>query len=375
MTAQEGWSKAFLEDLKDSGEMLGEYYLAVTPDDTFGWGNLFQKMWFSDVHALPSGTGVLLTGPAGCGKHTAAAHLIRNLRARGYVLAVLPEDDPEGDGPNTPTQIRLNSLLDYWLEDLRKPLCLLAEDVSGRSRSRELFRFLGEMLCYYYLHRGEDSLQPGPKDRMASRKYRMTEDPVLPFFLILIENREAAVPGILRNRLQLCRMSPPDRAQREAFLGSTQHYVQYLSDARGLVSAEELLARTEGMTYAQLEDLVNALNTLYETNRGADAQAVRSLLDSQLPPGRSPGRLERLLRELPGALARLPVNAGGQGGGAVAPAQPVVARTKAEEPQMTNADYAAQFTKDSVYASASDLFGAEKVDAFIARNNLQVERS
>ena len=42
---------------------------------------------------------------------------------------------------------------------------------------------------------------------------------------------------------------------------------------------------------------------------------------------------------------------------------------------MTNADYAAQFTKDSVYASASDLFGAEKVDAFIARHNLQVDRS
>ena len=76
----------------DNGEMLGQYYDAAAPDDTFGWGSLYRKMWFSDYSHRPSGTGVLLTGPEGCGKHTAAAHLIRELRNRDYWVGLLPED-------------------------------------------------------------------------------------------------------------------------------------------------------------------------------------------------------------------------------------------------------------------------------------------
>lgn len=366
--AQKTWDEETCERILNDGDTLGCYYDAFAPDDTFGWGRLFQQMWFSSYDAQPSGTGVLLTGPAGCGKHTAAAHLIRNLRSRGYELAVLPEDDPEEDGLLTPTRDRLNSLLDYCLEKVKAPLCLLAEDLSRRSRSRELGRFLGEMLCLYSLHRGGGSLRPGPKD---PREFSAEEEPMLPLFLILIEGREEAVPGILRSRLQLCRMSPPDRTLREQFMSS--HNVLCVNDYK-LLDREEFLKRTEGMTYAQLEDLVNSLNTLVQGNKKADADAVLTLLESQLPPARSQGRLERVLRELPGMLSRLQLNVG-SGVVVQQPAGAVVQETKPEEDHMTESDYVSMFEKDSVYASAVDVLDADYVEAHIAKHNLQVDRS
>ena len=351
----------------DNGEMLGQYYDAAVPDDTFGWGSLYRKMWFSDYSHRPSGTGVLLTGPEGCGKHTAAAHLIRELRNRDYWVGLLPEDDAGGEGPNTPTRDRLNSLLDLCSEE-GKGLCLLAEDLDRRSRSRELGQFLGEMLCLYTLRRGSDSRQAGPKDRFSGRDIRTGDDPLSPFFLILIQNKEQSVPGLLRSRLQLCRMSPPDRDHRTLFF--VNHPAACLREP-ALVTQEELLERTEGLTYAQLEDLVNALNALILADKKADKRTVLSLAEAQRPQVRGGGlsaRMDKLLQELPGLLSHLQI-----GGGTAAVQQAALAPDPPPEPDSQEA-MRKQYEKDSVYTSSVDIFGEEWTEAFIAKNKMTVVR-
>ena len=360
---REEWADLVL----DNGEMLGQYYDAAAPDDTFGWGNLFRKMWFSDYGHRPSGTGVLLTGPEGCGKHTAAAHLIRELRNRDYWVGLLPEDDAGGEGPNTPTRDLLNDLLDRCDEE-GKGLCLVAEDLDRRSRSRELGQFLGEMLCLYTLRRGQDSQKAGPKDRFSPRDLGKGDDPLSPFFLILIQNREQSVPSLLRSRLQLCRMSPPDTDHRTLFF--VNHPAACLRDP-ALVTQEELLERTEGMSYAQLEDLVNSLNALSLAEKKADKRAFLSLVEAQRPQVRGGGlsaRLEKLLAELPKALSGLQL-----GGGTEAVQKEPPLADPEPEPDSQEA-MRQQFEKDSVYKSSVDIFGEEWTEGFITKNKLTVVR-
>ena len=358
----EDWADLVL----DSGELLGQFCDAAPPDDTFGWGALYRKMWFSDYDHRPSGTGVLLTGPEGCGKHTAAAHLIRELRNRDYRVGLLPEDDDGGEGPGTPTRDRLNDLLDRCDEE-GKGLCLLIEDLDRRARSRELGRFLGEMLCLYTLRRGRSSRMAGPKDRFSGRDMGSGDEPLSPFFLILIQSREQSVPSLLRSRLQLCRMSPPDRARRILFF--VNHPAACLREPAA-VTQEELLERTEGMSYAQLEDLVNSLNALSLADRKADKQAFLALAEAQRPPVRSGGLsagMDRLLRELPKALSGLQI------GTAVPQVAPLPdPRT---EPAETPDAMRQQFEKDSVYDSSVDILGKEFVDAYISEHRMTVDRA
>ena len=358
---REEWNDIVL----DNGEMLGQYYDAAVPDDTFGWGNLYRKMWFSDYSHRPSGTGVLLTGPEGCGKHTAAAHLIRELRNRDYWVGLLPEDDAGGEGPNTPTRDRLNGLLDLC-SDEGKGLCLLVEDLDRRSRSRELGQFLGEMLCLYTLRRGADSQTAGPKDRVSGRSLHSGDDPLAPFFLILIQNKEQSVPSLLRSRLQLCRMSPPDRDHRVLFF--VNHPAACLRGESALVTQEELLERTEGLSYAQLEDLVNSLNALSLADKRADKRAFLALAEAQRPQVRGGGlsaRMEKLLAELPKVLSNLQL-----GGGTAVQTPP---DPPPEEPDSQEA-MRKQFEKDSVYKSSVDIFGEDWTEAFIAEKKLTVVR-
>jgi hypothetical protein len=64
------WKTSVIE----RSELLEQYYMGIAPDDSFNWGERLKNLWHTIP--MPSGLGVLIIGKDGCGKHTAAAHLL-----------------------------------------------------------------------------------------------------------------------------------------------------------------------------------------------------------------------------------------------------------------------------------------------------------
>ena len=291
----------WLNGVLSSSAMQEEYYTYMVPDDSSGWGEVLDRMWFSDPDVRPTGTGVLLTGPEGSGRHTAAAHLIRRLTERSYALAVLRGADLRPDEGDLKAQLhRLNSLLDHFLEQ-KQGLCLVVEDLMDSPCGRECAQWLGEMLCFYFLRRGPDFISGGPRDAGARRDLAAREEQLEPLFLICIEPLADSVPSLLRSRLQHCRMSLPDRQQRTAFARS--HRPDFIPDR---MSLDDFVQWTEGFSYAQLEDLIHTLAAV----PGGDPLRLDALLESQrpVPPiwERAYALAAELLAELPELLRCTP---------------------------------------------------------------------
>lgn len=294
----------WLDTVLGNGGMLMDYYMGMSLDDSFGWGRLLDQMWFSDPDARPTGTGVLLTGPSGSGRHTAAAYLIRQLVDRGYTLAVLHTGDltPENGGfPEL--RERLNALLDHCLEE-GQALCLLTENLSISPFGWDCAAYLGDMLCYYFLRRKPDFAAGGPRDRTYQGDLVSQEEQFEPLFLICIEDEIKNLPSVFRSRLQVCSMTLPDEEQRLSFLRS--HEPRFNHHRPGHISGADFVEWTEGLSYADLEDLVQNLNAA--ADQDGDIQRV---LESQLSRRTSTkeslfARLEDLLKRLPEYLENLP---------------------------------------------------------------------
>ena len=291
----------WVEEVLDEGDRITRYLLSQDPDDSFGWGKLLQKMWTPEATSRPSGSGLLLVGPPGCGKHTAVHHLVHALAARNYHFVFLDGEELGELGGKKDACDALTALFDHCYDE-QQSLCLVLEQLAELPFSRAVFRFLGTNLMQYYLHWAEDIRFEGPKDHpFWRRSAEDEEDEFTPLFLILIEEKEPAIPAFLRNRLQLCRMSLPDALRRRRYLSNSE-----LGRVRPV---DGLVEETEGLTYAQLEDLINSLRCQAEDAYRADE--AETLLTEQLPPVNEM-RLARLkaldsLGRLPEAMASMPV--------------------------------------------------------------------
>ena len=294
---------AWLKRVQLYSQLVSEYLLTQAPDDSFGWGRILQNMWFPTGSEQPSGTGLLLVGPAGCGKHTAVHHMLRLLpqsprveidgKAEApYAAVFLDEDslvDPEEDF--SVCRARLNLLLDHYY-DLGRGLFLVLEHCSRLPFKRKLFRFLEEQLVTYFLSRGESSLSSGPKDRLRPFA-EPSESPYPPLLLVLLEEEEPDLPALLRSRLQLCRMSRPDLYRRKEFL--LNHDLQNVhADLDELYPGKNLADLTEGLSYAQLEDLLADLRAMTaDLQHPVSLEEENSLRLSQLPESLQPPREAR----------------------------------------------------------------------------------
>ena len=265
--------KAWVERVKNDSTLTLSFLLTQSPDDSFGWGKILKNMWFPGGYEMPSGTGLLLVGPRGCGKHTAVHHMLRLLdqlpkeetedgdEEIPYTCVFLEGEDLEGPGEDAASgRQRIDALLDDCY-DRRRGLFLVLEDTAALPWSRKLYRYLETQLASYYLQRGRRSSLQGPKDRPNTEDFEEDGDTLPPFFLVLLEEEEPALPALLRSRLQLCRMSKPNLLRRKRFLtnrGLGDHLMQHEEQNPGQTLAE----LTEGMSYAQLEDLANSLTAL-----------------------------------------------------------------------------------------------------------------
>ena len=285
--------ETFAENWVDETIKSAEFYETVLadakPDDSFGWGARLQYLCGGRPADRPAG--LLITGPAGCGKRTAAVFAAKQLLSDGYLCVCLSGYSLNEDGEAFPVlRERLNALLDRCYDDERG-LCLLLEAPDAYAFAGSLYAFLGKT-CYEY--------------RKAGEAYP-------PLFVVLLSAEEPALPAFLREQLLLCRMSLPTKAQRDAFL---------INNAAGLqkaVSADLLCEETEGFTYALLADCVKNLELLADAGNltAISEEEARAFLRSQQPPRTAAqaqedflDRLEQIFRKLPRQLGALRVQSG-----------------------------------------------------------------
>ncbi len=243
-------------------------------DDTFGWGGIFRARLEADREV--SGCGLLLTGPHGCGRHTAAGHMMKLLFAEGYDSVFLSGLEL-GSVPYETAKQQLDALFDRFYEQ-GKGLCICLEEMEACPHRRQLLSYLGQTLYKCFLYRQE----------------------LTPVYLILIDDRED-VPQVLRDRLRLCRMRLPDLSRRTAFL---EHKARLLKYA---VSLQVFAEATEGASYAQLLDMIANVEGLVDSQGDALAdQPLRDFLQGQLPPASQQTALEQLARETQKLVEQLP---------------------------------------------------------------------
>lgn len=266
--------KVWLDGVLRSAAVMEAYIDRQEPDDSFGWGALLDAMWFLEDGKRPTGSGVLLTGPDGSGKHTAARHMIKGLLRREYAHVFLTDEDFDaGAGGTEPAKERLQGLLDRFY-DQGQALCIVLEQAETFQNIQGVLRSLGEALCEYWL---------------------CGDYP--PLFVILIASGDPPVPAPLRERLRLCRMSLPDEAKRRAFLenraGDLRHYVPF----------HALISQTEGMSYAELLDVTENIRALVDqTDSAIPEERAAAFIQGQKPrPARvqMPEKVEALIDALP----------------------------------------------------------------------------
>lgn len=234
------------------------YDLIEDLDDTFSWGARFDHMWSSQSDRP---CGLLLTGPNGCGKHTAASHMFRILNethsvllldgrelcASGYASAVKRLEfvctHPNCDDHGNPY-----------------PWCLILEGMESCSCRQEILTILGQLLTASWLkNRNQPSL-----------------------FVILIDSSEADLPSILRSRLRLCRMALPTARCRSAWLKKNGSEMLQFA-----VNLDLLVRSTERFTYAQLADaawnLRDLLSCLPADTSFLPDEELKAFLLSQRP--------------------------------------------------------------------------------------------
>ena len=203
--------------LQEQSEVAAGLVQSEIPDD-FGWGYTLEQMW--KERSRPKG--LLLTGPDGCGKHTAAAHMLRILQGEHYDCAVITDSVLEA--------LRELPPLTDWMDDKQK-ICVIVDQLTDKTIRSKLLSYLG---------------------RRISRN-SLISDTAGKLFVIVIEREYSNMPAELRRNLLNCTMSLPASEFREVFLENQ------LSDLFDIdwtqYTSEEFDHLTEGLTYAQLKDL------------------------------------------------------------------------------------------------------------------------
>lgn len=313
-------------------------------DDTFGWGTRFSMMWKKKTLDKPRG--LLLTGPNGCGKHTAAAHMIRTLYDTHCPLLLRGRElCAEGYAPATR---RLRYVIDHpnVIDGNTYPWCLVLEGLEEFDCRRDLLTWLGQV--------------------MEASWYESGGDPSL--FVILIDACEDDVPSILRSHLRLCRMSAPAASRRRAYFASARFPM-----IQNAVNTDLLVASTEGLTYAQLADLAQNLEcTLYCLPADQSAFSDNELMEflqEQVPDASAVDPLQSLaqsarqfVEHLPelmthmgtGGFVQVKEPITGNGGGTGNPPEPPITSKTKEEMQK-------ELMEKPVREVSDDLFGKDRM--------------
>lgn len=330
------WLDTTLED----SFIRWEYLNSKRLDDTFGWGAIFAASLEDDPEV--NGSGLLLTGPDGCGKHTAALHMMKLLELQGYEKVFLEGSEMSSVTAQVSMQ-RFDALLDRFYNE-KKSLCVCLEGLEHCPHRRELLSYWGRALLNYLLY----------------------SEQFYPLYLILIDGAEQDIPSMLRDRLRLCRMSLPTPERRAAFLE------RHARTIRNDISMQVFAEATEGASYGQLLDMIGNVQNLLDSREGSlDDDALRSFLSQQMPQLSQSAASQTIAQSLQQLLTQLPQLLQGQARSAMPMELPVVQVNPASASlaPMDQANFLTnkrtEIENMSPRELAVDLFGEESVSQML----------
>lgn len=342
--------RSWLDQVLAAANPLCDFIEGNLPlDDTFGWGARLDAMWTKRSLESSRPCGLLLTGPNGCGKHTAVTHMFRTLYDSHCAL-LLDGRELCADGYAAATR-RLRYALDNPQNDLSWLLVL--ENMEDCSCRQELLTWLGQAVdAAWASSAGSPSL-----------------------FVILIDSREDEIPSILRRHLRLCRMSLPTSRRRRAFFENGQFAM-----IPSLVTMDLLVNSTVGLTYAQLVDLARNLECTLYYQKFTDEDLLE-FLEEQMPDLLPEDPLQSLAQSAQLFIESLPELMTHMGT-AVVPATVIQTQSKSEDDKSDNPDnpleelqmpderdFKKEITEMSTQELSSDLFGKERLKQMRIKHN------
>lgn len=271
-------------------------------DEVSGWNKYFLHYIQRNSEELrKSKGGFLLTGPSGCGKRTAATAAAMYLAVEEYWFENYGESSAEKDGPFAVLYISaadlisqkpspeecMEYLLDCYLnQDEAGGVCLILEEPEALPEYERFLETLGYMLMSYRCR---------------------PETNLLLFFIVSEKLNEDALPAILRNQMQVCRMQPPNTERRKAFwrcAGKRDENIQFWMNGR---SEETMAELTEGMTYRQLSDLIQSISWAVKSGN-KDIAEEQLVCEQQIRKAKLPQTDEKTLlyRKIGDLLDELP---------------------------------------------------------------------
>ena len=188
--------------------------------------------------------GLLLAGPAGCGKLSTAKHLVGNLRQRGYESLFVLTGIGFGNYSLDKAVERIKAILDFATED--RPLILILEQLSENKYAEELYDILQDFVM---------------------------EQETEIFFPILIERDACVFPSAVRRNFPLIMFELPSFEERKNYIRLHQNVEVYFDKESGSeedgesdilsykivfdgITLDEMASDTEGFSYAQLKYLM-----------------------------------------------------------------------------------------------------------------------
>ena len=337
-----------LEEIKSRESLILSYLADRDLDDSTGWGTSLEGLIFDwqnqAQREINSGqltdrpSGVILTGPDGCGKHTAMFKIVQILSTSNYGFAFL-------DGIDLPefneTAELLNALFDNSYDGGRG-LCIVLENAEKYADSRGLFRFLEKTVYEYWFNQAE----------------------LTPLFLVLIGDCD--LPKLLRDRLFVCQFTLPDSQIRRLFIEKAAR------DIIHYVSIDKLTSETAGLTFSQIRRVADGLGAVIDKTGSVSEETLESLTSFQRPVPDSSSLLAVLIEKLDEMSQRLPE--------ILASIKPTSAQTiiqqAAPQPALNITDeerenmYADEVRKTrsmSIRELSADLWGEERAN-LLARN-------
>lgn len=241
---QENWIKK----TKRLSAIVSGYLLSEVPDDSFGWGARMSAL----AGQLPDEniSGLLLTGPDGCGKHTCVAHFLSGLDPDIFEPIFLIGSNLKSSAFASSEMIC--SLLDDFY-DRGKGLCLVLDRPEDSDINSEILGCLCEAVCEYHLKRDEYP----------------------PFFVIIIKSDPLGVPALLSSRLLQCNMTLPTLAQRRAFIEAKAAHIKKCADL------EKIIQHTDGFSYSGILNLIRNIELELDSKNALalDSADLEELID------------------------------------------------------------------------------------------------
>lgn len=327
-TAQ--WLSGLLEDSQWEETRI----LKKRLNDASGQGRALQELIARGRPEWPGG--ILLTGPAGSGKHNLAWHLVQALGQTNCGAVFLTGELLGEEADNQEAVRRLNALVDSFYDE-NQGLCLVLEEPEDCPSPRRLYTLLGRIL----------------------QDYRDHQEETPPLLLVLIARSAPRMPAVLRENLLPLPCALPDLDARRACLEDRARMI------RSYVSLDLLAKLTDGCSYEDLGRIADLLGFLVDASgRAPDEAAILACIRRFRPEEKkaeanpiaaSLERLEEILSGLSEALTKGAVRS-------VAVSSPQTGQSlEREGPILQTEEINRQVIEDMPVKDLSvDLFGEER---------------